>query len=148
MFTRRFLTSAILANIILGNFCFMPMASAMDAMPADHDMPEMEQVTEMVMTPANAMSPLHCEGCLTIERPRHHVPDMGGGMPCNDGHCLSEHTPSTAVVTQSAQKDMMKVALRPVPLFLELPEIDHASFMPRAGPDYRPVLTKTVVLRE
>ena len=140
---------AVTAQVLLGNLCFMPMAFAMEAMPMDHDMQEMEQVTEMVMTPANLMSPLHCEGCVTITRPRHHIPDMGGDrMPCNDGHCLSEHAPSTAVVTQSSQKDVMKVAVHPIPLFLELPEASDMVFRPRAGPENRPLITQTIVLRE
>ncbi len=140
---------AVTTQVLLGNLCFMPMAYAEAAMPMDHDMQEMEQVTEMVMTPVNAMSPLHCEGCVTISRPKHHTSSMDGGkMPCNDEHCLSEHTPSTAVITQSSKKDVLKVALRPMPLFLELSEANDIVFRPPAGPELRPLLTQTIVLRE
>ncbi len=69
---------------------------------------DMEQVTEMVMTPANAMSPLHCDGCMTYTRPRHHAPDMDGDLPCNDGHCLSEGTSILATVTKSFQLESLK----------------------------------------
>lgn len=124
------------------------MAYGEDAMPMDHDMQEMEQVTEMVMTPVNAMSPLHCDGCVTISRPKHHESPMGGRMPCNDGHCLSEHSPSTATVTQSSQKDILKIALRPAYFIIDVPEISDVALRPRDGPPIQIVQTRTVVMRE
>ena len=140
---------AVAAQVLLGNLCFMPMAYGADAMPMDHDMQEIEQVMEMVMTPVNAMSPLHCEGCVTISRPKHHTSSMDAGrMPCNDGHCLSEHTPSTATITQSSQREIVKMAARPVSFIVEVPQATEVAFMPRAGPDARESLTQTIVLRE
>lgn len=127
----------------------MPMAYAGDVMPMDHDDAEMEQVMEMVMTPANAMSPAHCEGCVTITRPKHHADGMDGDrMPCNDGHCLTKHSPSTTAVTQSAQKDIFKAIVRPAFEQLEFPETDDVGFQPRAGPDVSRFAVRTVVLRE
>lgn len=141
----------VATQILLSNFCFMPMAMAYgeEVMPMDHDMQEMEQVTEMVMTPVNAMSPLHCDGCVTIIRPKHHASDMGGeGMPCNDGHCLSEHSPSTAIATYSSQKDLLKMAIRPIYYSIELPAPNNVNLKPRAGPKLQASITRTIVLRE
>jgi len=140
---------AVAAQVLLGNLCFMPMAYGMEAMPMDHDIQEMEQVTEMVMTPVNAMSSLHCDGCVTITRPRHHVPDMGSDrMPCGDGHCLSEHTPSVATVTQSPLKDSVKTAILPASFFYAEPlnDIFHDGWHER--PPIQVSLTRTIVLRE
>lgn len=145
---RPVVTLGLLANIIIGNFCMMPMAFAGEAMPMDHDMEEMEQVVEMVMTPMHPMSSAHCEGCVTITRPKHHTPPMTGGMPCNDGHCLSGHSPSTAVITQSPLKDVMKIALRPMFFFLEPQAEGKIEVQARTGPDVRPLLAQMVVMRE
>ncbi len=142
-------TAVVVATqVFLSNFCFMPMAYGEDAMPMDHDMPEMEQVTEMVMTPMHPMSTVHCDGCVTITRPKHDSLPMTGGMPCNDGHCLSEHTPSTAVITYSSQKDIVKISLRPMLLFLEPQTEGRTEVQARAGLDARPVLAQMVVMRE
>lgn len=142
-------TAVVVATqVLLSNFCFMPMAFAGEEMPMDHDMEEMEQVVEMVMTPMHPMSTVHCDGCVTITRPKHHSPPMTGGMPCNDGHCLSGHSPSTAVVTQSPLKDVMKIALRPMFLFLEPQTEGRTEVQARAGPDARSVFAQMVVMRE
>ena len=139
----------VATQVLLSNFCFMPMAYGENAMPMDHDMQEMEQVTEMVMTPVNAMSPLHCDGCVTVIRPKHHTSDMEGGrMPCNDGHCLSEHSPSIAIATQSSQKDVLNMPARPMHLFLELPETSDVKLRPPADPTPQVFITRTIVLRE
>lgn len=139
---------AVTAQVLLSNFCFMPLAYAEAVMPTDHDMEEMEQVMEMVMTPMYPMSTVHCDGCVTIARPKHHSTPMTGGMPCNDGHCLSEHSPSTATVTQSSQKDILEIALRPAHFVIDLPEITDAALRPHGGPPIRLAQTRTVVLRE
>lgn len=143
--------ATLAAQLVLGNFCMMPMAMAQDdmGMGSHEDMGEMEQVMEMVMTPVNAMSPAHCEGCVTITRPKHHTaPMQGGRMPCTDGHCLTQHSPSTAVVTQSSQKDILRTIARPAFVAIEFPEIVNVGFRPRAGPHIQGHATRTVVLRE
>ncbi len=145
----KFITAAVVASqVLLSNFCFMPMALAEAAMPMDHEMEEMEQVTEMVMTPMHPMSTMHCDGCVTITRPKHHSTPMTGGMPCNDGHCLSEHSPSTATVTQSTQKDILKIALRPAHFVIDVPETTDVALRPHDGPAIRLAQIRTVVLRE
>jgi hypothetical protein len=136
---------AVTTQVLLGNLCFMPMTLAETAMPMDHDM---EEVMEMVMTPMYPMSTVHCDGCVTITRPKHHSTPMTGGMPCNNGHCLSEHSPSTATVTQSSQKDILKIALRPAHFVIDVPETTDVALRPRDGPPIRIAHTRTVVLRE
>lgn len=136
---------AVTTQVLLGNLCFMPMTLAETAMPMDHDM---EEVMEMVMTPMYPMSTVHCDGCVTITRPKHHSTPMTGGMPCNNGHCLSEHSPSTATVTQSSQKDILKIALRPAHFVIDVPETTDVALRPRDGPPIRIAQTRTVVLRE
>lgn len=151
MIKKRFIALAIVIQSLLSNFCLMPLVSAMEAMPMDHDeMQEMEQVTELVMTPANAISPLDCDnGCITVMRPRHHV-DMGSmRVPCNDGHCLTEHTETAAIMTQSPQRETTTVATLPVSaVFIESTQKNEllqsgadTSFMQNS-------LTKTIVLRQ
>ena len=141
-------TVAVTTQILLGNLCFMPMAFAGETMPMDHDMEEMEEVMEMVMTPLNPMSSLHCDGCVAVIRSKHHESPMGGGMPCNDGHCLSEHSPSTATVTQSSQKDIFKITLRPAHFVIDVPEIFNVTLKPRDGLPIYIIQTRTIVLRE
>jgi hypothetical protein len=136
---------AVTTQVLLGNLCFMPMTLAETAMPMDHDM---EEVMEMVMTPMYPMSTVHCDGCVTITRPKHHSTPMTGGMPCNNGHCLSEHSPSTATVTQSSQKDILKIALRPAHFVIDVPETTDVALRPHDGPPIRTAQTRTVVLRE
>ncbi len=136
---------AVTTQVLLGNLCFMPMTLAETAMPMDHDM---EEVMEMVMTPMYPMSTVHCDGCVTITRPKHHSTPMTGGMPCNNGHCLSELSPSTATVTQSSQKDILKIALRPAHFVIDVPETTDVALRPRDGPPIRIAQTRTVVLRE
>lgn len=149
MMKRKLFPAAVVATqVLLSNFCFMPMAFAGEAMPMDHDMGEMEQVVEMVMTPMHPMSTVHCDGCVTITRPKHGSLPMTGGMPCNDGHCLSGHSPSTAVAVQSPLKDVMKIALRPMFFFLESQAEERIEMQARAGPDAPPVLAQMVVMRE
>lgn len=145
----KFITAAVVASqVLLNNFCFMPMALAEAAMPMKHDMEEMEEAIEMVMTPVHPMSSLHCDGCLTITRPKHHESPMGGDMPCDDGHCLSEHSPSTATVTQSSQKEILKIALRPAHFVIDVSAAIDVALGPRDGPPLRLPQTRTVVLRE
>lgn len=140
---------AVAAQILLGNICMMPLASAAEAMPMDHDMQEMELVTEMVMTPVNAMSSLHCDGCVTISRPRHHASDMGGDrMPCNDGHCLSEHTPSVATVTQSPLKEALKTTILPAAFSYTEPLKDIFDEGWPERPTVQVSFIQTIVLRE
>lgn len=145
----KFATAAVVATqVLLSNFCFMPMVFAGETMPMDHEMEEMEQVMEMVMPPMYPMSTVHCDGCVTIMRPKHHSTPMAGGMPCNDGHCLSGHSPSTAVMTQPSQKDVLKIALRPVFFFLVPQTEEKIETHARAGPDTHPLLAQMVVMRE
>ncbi len=139
---------AVTAQVFLSNFCFMPLAYAEAVMPMDHDTEEIEEVMEIVMTPMYPMSTVHCDGCVTITRPKHHSTPMTGGMPCNNGHCLSEHSPSTATVTQSSQKDILKIALRSAHFVIDVPEIINVALKPRDGSPIRIVQTRTVVLRE
>jgi hypothetical protein len=110
------LSAGFVFHTIIGNFCMMmPMAYAMESIATENAVEEMEQVTEMVMTPVTPMTSLDCDGCVTIMRPRFHMPTMGGGsMPCNDGHCLSWHTPSIATITHSPQNDPVQAAILPV----------------------------------
>ena len=141
---------AVAVQVLLGNLCFMPMAYGMETMPMDHDMQEMEQVTEIAMTPANLMSPRDCDdGCMTITRPRHHALAMGNDrMPCNDGHCLSEHTPSATTVTQSPLKESVMAAILPSSASYAEPL---NVFRGDRRDDRRPVqvaFTQTIVLRE
>lgn len=146
---KRFIPVVIVtAQVLLGNLCMMPFASAMEAMPMDHDMEEMEQIVEMVMTPVHPMSSVHCDGCVTITRPKHHSSPMTGGMPCTDGHCLSGHSPSTAVVAQSSLKDVMKIALRPAFFFLEPQTEGRTEVQARAAPHLPRLLAQMVVMRE
>lgn len=149
MIRKKLIALAIVTQSLLSNFCMMPLASAMEAMPMDQDMQEMEQVTEMVMSPVNAMSSLHCEGCVTISRPRHHNSDMGGDrMPCNDGHCLSEHTPSVVSVTQSPLKDALKTAILPTSFVYSEPRKDVFDDGWNQRPPIQVTFVQTIVLRE
>lgn len=148
MLRNRSITLALVAHAILGNVCFMPMAFAHEVMPMDHDMQEMEEITEMVMTPANAISPIDCGGgCVTVIRPKFHTGMEGGRMPCNDGHCLSGHQPSTAV-TQNSQNDVVKIPVRLMPFLVIAPEANDVLLKSREDPDIRPLITQTIVLRE
>lgn len=142
------LSAGLAVHAIIGNFCMMPMAYGADAVRMNHEMGEMEQVMEMVMTPVHPMSSLHCDGCVTITRPRHHESPMRGGMPCNDGHCLAEHSSSTTTATQSSQKNILEIALRPAHFIIDVPEIINVALKPRNGPSTRIAQTRTVVLRE
>jgi len=137
------------AHILLGNLCFMPMASAMESMFTDPQM-EMDVMQEMVMTPASAMSPLHCDkGCVTITRPSHVASGMGtNGMPCNDGHCLSEQTPSLATATQSPLKESQGFAILPATFSYKDSSKSDVHRQRSERPPIRIALTRTVVLRE
>lgn len=141
--------AAIAAQILLGNLCYMPLAFADEAIPMDHDMQEMEQIMEMAMTPVSAMSPLHCkEGCVMVLRPAHHFPVMESGrMPCNDGHCLSEHIPALATVTQLSQKDIVVTAI-PVSVSYDEPLNDVARFGWSDHSRKQISSIQTIVLRE
>jgi hypothetical protein len=139
---------AVATQIILSNICLMPIASAEDHLPVEPM--EMEAMQEMAMTPANAMSPLHCDdGCVTIMRPRHHVDTGSMRVPCNDGHCLTEHTEPVAIMTQSSQRKTVTVAMLPVSATLiESTQKDDLS---RRGADpsfIQKSLTKTIVMRQ
>lgn len=135
---------AIVAQMLTGNLCFMDVAMAASMDRGE----EMETVQEMVMTPAHPMSPLHCDSCVTITRPRHHDSDAGGRLPCNDGHCLSEHASDAATVSQSPLQDSVRAAA--IPAFFTYAErlIDkfHTGNNDLVAVDTSSI--RTVVLRE
>ena len=147
MFSRRLIAVAVIANAVLGSFCMMPMVSAEDDLPVET---AIEAMHEMVMTPANAMSPLHCDnGCITIMRPGHHVDTGSMRVPCNDGHCLTEHTEPVAVVTQSSQRETAIIAMLPVStVFIASVQKDKLLRSGRDTSFIQESLTKTIVLRQ
>ncbi len=138
----------VAAQIVLSNICLMPIASAEDHIPTEPV--GMEAMQEMVMTPANAMSPLHCDnGCVTIMRPGHHVDTGSMRVPCNDGHCLTEHAELVAVVTQSSQRETAIIAMLPVSaVFIESTKKDDLLRSGRDTSFIQESLTKTIVLRQ
>jgi len=135
----------ISAQVLLSNFCFIDIGFA-NSVPTPTE-PEMETIQEMVMTPVDAKSPLHCdEGCITIMRPLHHVDMEGMRVPCGDGHCLMEHTPTVAAVTQSPLKDSVVVPSAIISYEVPPNTISYDGWNER-----HPVqitLTNTIVLRE
>ncbi len=138
---------AVAAYMLLGSFCVAPAALAAESIVGDRNGEEMEQVTEMVMTPAKPMSPLHCTGCVTITRPHHHS-NAGNTLPCNAGHCLSEHTPSIAASTQSPLKNPTKAALLPASSVYSEELNDRIHRTQNGSVPVQVSFVQTVVLRE
>jgi hypothetical protein len=140
--------STALAVHLAGSICMMPMASAIDWMPMDHDGQEMMQVTEIAMTPANLMSPVDCDGCVTITRPRSSIEAAANSpVPCNDGHCMSQHLP-TAAISPSPLKDATKTAILVAISFYLVPLEDVIGLAWHERPPMQELGSRTIVMRK
>ena len=80
MFTRSIL-SAILLHAAIGQLCVMPVGFA-EAMPEFH-----AEHLQMVMPPAEPMSPAHCDSCISV---RLQLAGQWHEQTSCTGHCLAQ----------------------------------------------------------
>jgi hypothetical protein len=134
-------TIGFVTHVLVGSFCFMPMALAMSV---PHAAPDQEI---MVMTPVEPMSPAHCRECLHMQQAQSQPTSMQGN--CN-GQCLSSHIPdaSTSSIFSSSLQlpDVSLVAAVVTPVSSQTIGLP----LNTAPPDNLPMLASlgTVVLRQ
>ncbi len=97
-------TVGFLTHVLVGSFCFMPMASAM-AMP--YTQPD-EEIIVMTPAPAGLMSPAHCKDCLHMQQGQSGPSSMQGN--CN-GHCLSSRIPTASAFASSNTQQLPDISV-------------------------------------
>lgn len=130
MFTRSFITVAILTNTIVGHLCMMPMANAMPA--EDHT--EMQNMS--------VMSHEDCDNCPQEEH------GSEKKMPCDSGHCLSAHKSESSVSSSVTIELRTTLVSTVLPITVPEPTFDQPSWQfVAAGPPPETGIS-TIVLRQ
>ena len=131
---RYFLAVIVLANVILGHLCMMPVAYA-SARPAVHG-----EAIEMVMTPLVPMTPVHCPQCLRVVK----VEPLPMRGSCA-GNCLSQG-PESVAVTSGISQTRVTAAHVPVHPWSAVGDASAHRAIALVEPLGRLFLTNTVVL--
>lgn len=133
MFQRVTVFGMFLANVLLGNFCMMPMAMAA-AMPMQNE-DEMD-----VMTPVEPMTSAHCEHCAHLQKEQ--PAPMNGGCA---GHCLSKAHEAGSIMVENAGQSLLGAALPPSVAYV-IPEESMQSFVEANAPPPSGNPARTIVL--